>query len=118
MNNKSFWIIIFFIHLQKTNYMAHNNTNHPALVSFRKLIIEDRYKMMRETGRKVNSTEHGKKFQFLSNPYFNNIENGKVTPSFDTFLDMLDIMGYEIQYVEKPAQNNSSIPITDKNSEV
>lgn len=98
--------------------MAHNNINHPALVSFRKLIIEDRYRLMIELGRKVNSTEHGKRFQFLSNPYFNNIENGKVTPSFDTFLDMLDIMGYEIQYVPKPVQDNSSTAQADENTAI
>jgi transcriptional regulator with XRE-family HTH domain len=81
--------------------MAKSHINHPAIVKFRRLILQDRFKESTEKGKPVRSIEQSKKFGFISNTYFNNIENGRVTPSLETFLDMVDIMGYEIDFFVK-----------------
>ena len=86
--------------------MANNHINHPALVKFRKLILQDRFKESVELGKAVRSRDQCKKFGFISNTYFNNLENGKVTPSLETFLDMIDTMGYEIEF--KPKKENEN----------
>jgi hypothetical protein len=86
--------------------------NHPTLIEFRKIIFEDRYDMYKNKGYKVTSIEHSKKFNFLSASYFNNIENGRTNPSLETLLYMLDMMGYEINFVKKQIP---SVPLDELN---
>lgn len=90
--------------------MAKSKINHPAMVAFRKLIIQDRFKATVDSGKVVRSIKHREKFGFFSNTYFNQIENGIATPSLETFLDMIDIMGYDIHFVPK---NQESVSIKE-----
>lgn len=87
--------------------MAKSKVNHPAMVAFRKLIIQDRIKETANSGKIVRSIKHKDKFGFISNTYFNQIENGIATPSLETFLDMIDIMGYDIHFVPKNQESFS-----------
>lgn len=75
--------------------------NHPVLVKFRTLILEDRFKESLKKSKQVTSKSHAEKFGFLSNAYFNAIQNGKTAPSLETFLYMIDKMGYEIEFKNK-----------------
>jgi hypothetical protein len=99
-----------FLPLQKNIIMAKSKVNHPAMVAFRKLIIQDRIKETANSGKIVRSIKHKDKFGFISNTYFNQIENGIATPSLETFLDMIDIMGYDIHFVPK---NQESVSIQE-----
>jgi hypothetical protein len=83
--------------------MASSHKDHQAMIKFRQLIFQDRMEKTQGKGKIVTSRDHAAQFGFLSNPYFNRIENGAITPSLETFLDMLDILGYDIAFVKKQA---------------
>lgn len=75
--------------------------NHETLKEFRRLIIEDRTKKMKNSGKNYTMKEHGAFFGFVSNGHFNLVANGKVTPSLSCFLDMADRMGFRIAFEPK-----------------